>query len=553
MPEDARMRRIALPLIVLAAALAGASPASATTFCVPAFHPACPNDGTNVQQANLETALSANGSDGQADRVIIGSHIHTDADSLQATGSDGLEIIGAGPGDTVITSSATTNIYVFDLSNRGQPQVVRDLRIVVPASFPDGPGYGAAAQIRKTTMEHVEVESRNPGSAGVSFIGGGTLRDSSFTGVSGGTLSPAISTNGVVSGSLTVEGAAISSGGAAVRADQPNVPVSIRRTAITGVVSGVSASGGGDVDLSDSLITTTTGPALAAVSSTGDDSTVTARNATLVGLPGNLGQGLYAQVIGGLTAGAATLTVSDSIVRGFPQAWYRSAPVAVLAADANVAIGHSNLTPGGISTGDGAVTLGAGNIDADPLFAGSGDYRLMAGSPSVDAGDPGVALAADALDLAGLPRTVNATGAAQAIRDQGAYERQAPVPVPDPGTGAGTPAGGGTPVPAADTTRPRISALKLVGALTQRAGGRVRLTLSEPATVTLTFTRRVKGRLARRVRVTFKGRRAGTSTLRVAKGRLAAGRWTLAATAVDPAGNRSAAARLKVKVATGSR
>ena len=33
------------------------------------------------------------------------------------------------------------------------PQRVSDLRIVVPASFPNGPGYGAAAQVRQAEAD----------------------------------------------------------------------------------------------------------------------------------------------------------------------------------------------------------------------------------------------------------------------------------------------------------------------------------------------------------------------------------------------------------------
>ncbi len=98
-------------------------------------------------------------------------------------------------------------------------------------------------------------------------------------------------------------------------------------------------------------------------------------------------------------------------------------------------------------------------------------------------------------------------------------------------------------------TRPTITGLKLVGALTGRAGGRVKLKLSEAAAVTLTFTRKAGKAKPVRVRVTFKGRRAGTNTLRVKAGRLPAGRWTLSAVAVDAAGNRSKAVTRLVRVA----
>ena len=74
--------RLGRPLTLAALALAvAAAPASATTFCVPDFHAACPNNGTNVAQASFETAINANGSDGIADRVLVAPLIVTDPDT----------------------------------------------------------------------------------------------------------------------------------------------------------------------------------------------------------------------------------------------------------------------------------------------------------------------------------------------------------------------------------------------------------------------------------------------------------------------------------------
>jgi hypothetical protein len=79
---------------------------------------------------------------------------------------------------------------------------------------------------------------------------------------------------------------------------------------------------------------------------------------------------------------------------------------------------------------------GPGNIDADPMFADAtgGDYRLSAGSPSIDAADNTAVPAGVTLDLAGSPRfaddpdTVD-TGVpggdgGDLIVDMGAYEFQ---------------------------------------------------------------------------------------------------------------------------------
>ena len=192
----------AVLLLALLALAVTAAPASATTFCVPGFHTACPDNGTNVAQASFETAINANAGDGIADRVLVGPLIVTDPDTITANGTDPLEIVGAGPADTILTSSDNGNQFVLNLAPR--PGVtLRDLRITVPASFPDG--LGSAAQVKQSTVENVDVEVRNPGSDGIFFVGGGGFRDGAVYATAGGTLDRGIATNDSTPGPLTVE------------------------------------------------------------------------------------------------------------------------------------------------------------------------------------------------------------------------------------------------------------------------------------------------------------------------------------------------------------
>jgi predicted outer membrane repeat protein len=77
---------------------------------------------------------------------------------------------------------------------------------------------------------------------------------------------------------------------------------------------------------------------------------------------------------------------------------------------------------------------GTGNIDADPLFADPGgpdgdpaswldsDYRLTAGSPCVDYGDPAFVPLAGEVDLDGHARVWDGDGDGSARVDMGAYE-----------------------------------------------------------------------------------------------------------------------------------
>ena len=106
------MLRILLPVVVAVVVLACAGTASATTFCVPAFHAACPDNGTNVAKGTVEAAAKSNAVDGAADTVIIAAGTFTDDDdgTIAPTGTDVLTIQGAGAGATILTSSANTNI-----------------------------------------------------------------------------------------------------------------------------------------------------------------------------------------------------------------------------------------------------------------------------------------------------------------------------------------------------------------------------------------------------------------------------------------------------------
>ena len=56
------------------------------------------------------------GSDGQPDSIVLAAGTFTRVDSWQLTGSDPLEIAGAGRGATEITTSDTVNSFVMNLA-----------------------------------------------------------------------------------------------------------------------------------------------------------------------------------------------------------------------------------------------------------------------------------------------------------------------------------------------------------------------------------------------------------------------------------------------------
>jgi hypothetical protein len=197
-----------------------------------------------------------------------------------------------------------------------------------------------------------------------------------------------------------------------------------------------------------------------------------------------------------------------------------------------------------------------GNIPVSAALVGAG-YALTAASAARDAGRPGAPAAdASATDAAGRPRIARPAGCDGRI-DMGAFETDArpcpPVPVPPPATctSAAPPC---VPAPPAseDRTAPRLSQLS-------RKRGRLRGTLSERATVRVTIKRCVPARggrgaatsrgkarcvvVARRERT----RAAGRFTLALPAKARRAGRYRVAVTATDAAGN-AATARLRFRV-----
>ncbi len=213
---------ISLFVFAVAIAVLGVSNANATTFCVPTFHADCPNDGTNVAQASLETAMSTDATDGVADTVLIAGTTVIDPDTINPSGSDPLLVQGVGPA-TKVTSSTNQNAFVLNLASGGNGRQItlRDFTLVIPASMPDNAGAGA--QVSGDTFDHVDIQSFNPGSDALpSWIGsGGVYRNGTISGAGAGSIGTAVRV-GPGSGTVAIEdsfidhptGAALSNNGA---------------------------------------------------------------------------------------------------------------------------------------------------------------------------------------------------------------------------------------------------------------------------------------------------------------------------------------------------
>jgi hypothetical protein len=431
--------------IALLASLALCAPAAATTFCVPTFHAACPNNGTNVALANIETAMQTSSSDGNADVISIDNLSVSNPNTITPSGSDGLTIQGTGPASEITTTSVA-NEFVLNLASDARSVTVQDLTIAVPASMPAD--QGAATQISGDTLENVDIVSRNPGAIGSSgittWIGGGTFRGGEIRPEGAGALNSAIASGSPATGAMLVERATIDSALSALSLSTPAATLAVRRTEVANPLQVGIAAAAGSTAVENTVITTSGHFPLVAIANSANNATLTADHLTIVNTGFSNLAGLDVSVIGS-SAGDANATLTNSVMRGYDLAYQRQ--VANLATgEANLAIRHSNVPAAGASDpGDaGTLDIAVGNITADPLFASATDFHLLAGSPSIDAGDP--AAGGLAVDFDGAPRPADGNADGIARRDQGAYELQPPAPPPPPPT----------PTPA-DTTAPETT------------------------------------------------------------------------------------------------
>jgi hypothetical protein len=169
---------------------------------------------------------------------------------------------------------------------------------------------------------------------------------------------------------------------------------------------------------------TTAAPALRVASGSGLDATLKASHLTIVGT-GRAGQ------VGGAVAAASSgqtvmLNLRNTIIDGVEHSLRRSAPAgtAVINTDYSNYDAASQVDPpnsGGINALE--------QSDLDPRFAdrANRDYRLSAGSPLVDAGDPAeLGTGEPSFDFGGNKRLLNGNADCVPERDVGAYEFVAP-------------------------------------------------------------------------------------------------------------------------------
>ena len=423
--------------IGLVATLIPPATAMATTFCVPTFSAACPNNGTNVAEPDVEKAMHTKGEDGTPDevRVAAGTFIETNAfeppggngPTFEPYGEDPLTIVGAGPA-TILTSSGTGNIYLFNFdSAKSRPATMRDLTVRVPASFDDD--LGGAFQLDGTVLENVDIVSLNPGSDGVtSAIGpGNVFRGGDVRGEGAGSIDDGLGLS-TAGGSLLVEDATIHGASWALKSTGKGSKLTARRVRQIGTRTyGIAVTGGGIATVENSIFTLDDAIGLY-VNADDDDSTLNADHITVVSA-GNSNPALEAKKFG-TGAGDAAISVSNSILRGFGSGYKAETPIGPGIGSISIKARYSNLPASGSNT-NGNIDFSIGNVDVDPLL--KVDLSLPLGSPSIDAGDP--AAGGLASDFIGTLRPVDGNGDGTARRDQGAFEYQPPSsqpPIVDP-------------------------------------------------------------------------------------------------------------------------
>ena len=400
----------------MAAVLAFPGLSSAATYCVQG-----PCEGET--RATVQAAIDSAALTPERDRInigvgsITGSQFEADTD---------VDIVGAGsgPGGTELYAPAglgdPPRYWVSD-----PRATIRDLSV-----RRDG-ADGVQALRLAGTGENVSITITAGSLNATALIMEGTA---TFRGGSGGFTVPAQSDIGVqnVGGTrLTIEDSVLTAGRGIVASEA----MTVRRSRVAGSRSGIEATGS-SVTVDSTLIQLIDDPAvsgtgLVAATNSLRDASLLARGVTIVGDPDDAGQHGVASVTS--TTRSASVAVRGVIVRDVAGDHLTRSSSGTGAADLSISYSDYDFDQKG-SAGNGTLTEGEGRLNnVDPLFesAAGADYRLRAGSPLIDVGDPaGLAEGESATDRAGQARVADGTGDCGFRRDIGAHEYRAPERAP---------------------------------------------------------------------------------------------------------------------------
>lgn len=384
-------------------ALIGASSAGAATYCV--NKPGCV--GTNTTLTNALDLADANMDE---DTIFIGANggvPYTATDNFAYNFAGDVNLIGDGAGQTILQGTAAANINdrqtLTLLGSSGS--TVTDMTIIGPTAN----GGAERALVWQGTASRVEIVQKDaPGQAAADARGTAVLEDSSID-----TDVQALFT-AVNAVTLTVRDSTIlapnNSGISVDSADSLN----LQRTSITSGARAVQASGAGTTAnlINVVLRKTTSSPSFGIVTAlTG--AVVTARHATMIGAGG--GRGFDVDNLPNATA-----TLRDSIIVNVATPIYCASNDD--AQPSSMTVAYSNFGPGSDVSDPGCnESLSNNDNTTTPVFVdvANHDYRLIGGSPLINAADPADPIANDFFNVA---RPVAGR------TDMGAFEYRAQAP-----------------------------------------------------------------------------------------------------------------------------
>jgi hypothetical protein len=441
-----------------------AAPASATTFCV--SDPACVTAG-GTASADLGAALSAANANAGPDRVEVGVGTF---DEATASGSgflyinasnDPLELVGEGPGQTILKDSATMpGFFEPILAVRGPSTTVSGFTFEMSIDSERGLQFEQGASASNVEARIGVGTPANTTGFVLTGTGAETLSNAS-TDLAAGDASLGVNLIGAPGG--TIQDVQISAeSGIFVGVTDASAENVIRRARIIAADgNGVTASRGSST-LESSLVQVLSSGDIGLSVSNSNDITeafdLEARNTTLIG-PGSgisaTGAGVFAD---NPDPGVQlpSLLLRDSILFGFTR------PLECSQASATddvptLTTDYSNYPATGSSISPNCADTFTNTSNVDPAFVNpASDFHLMI-SPLVDAGTPGALGGGESTtDLDGNPRLVDGDGDGTARRDLGAYERAGVTP-PD--------GGGASPLPRLFSADLVLRALKKKGRL----------------------------------------------------------------------------------------
>lgn len=456
--------RLAAPVAVTALALIAPALANANDYCV-GSSALCPVQTQTFDSSGLGQAVTAANAHAGPDRIFIAAGDIDLGSGFNMNPAAGLEIIGAGRGETRFTCTAGASSCI----NIGFGASSDSLSgFSVQAGSLTSGGYLLVVGVGTFSDFSAHETGGTANLRAVAMFNGGTIRNCSVSMVS--TSARAVIMQGGdanidncdFTGTANSTGAGISG----------NAVFTISRSKFTGFQYGIY-SDLGDITVSDTVFdvgAASNGYGIWAYNPNNGNQAMTlhVERSTIVGTGSNQ-RGI---LLGADSAGETfTGEVSDTVVymTGSSSESIRTNHTSVAGAS-SLNISNSafdvSLTN---NIGDAPISpITSKTVDlwiVDPRFVdfAGGDYKLAENSPLVDAGTDGSSLAPGALDVAGLTRLTDGNGDGVAKLDIGANEYQPPVPVtPDPGAGSG--GGGGAvtpPVAAAKITAKPKKAFKI--------------------------------------------------------------------------------------------